>query len=108
MMSFDLPSWIPRSTFGLVMAGLYGLTAVTTVTLERQNTSGGWITLRGMGTYLVTLPVSGIGEWLGHRFDYRRNFDMIVAVGTCTVMVYFVSAGVVKLGSLLFSGARAS
>jgi len=96
-------SRFPISKFGVVLAVLYVVIEVMVVREDRRSTAGGWITLRGLGAYLITLPVSALGEKLGVQPDYRRNIDMILAIGICGVLVYFLGAGFAKLAVFVFS-----
>ena len=93
----------PISKFGLILATLYVVVAVLVVREDRRSTAGGWITLRGLGTYLITLPVSALGEKLGVQPDYRRNLDMAFAIGVCGLLVYIIGAGLGKIALLVFS-----
>jgi hypothetical protein len=99
-------AWFAVSRFGAVFVVLYLAVAVWIVREDRQSPGGGWISLNGMASYLITLPVSVIGEKLGARPDYRRNVDMIFAIGVCTVLLYFMGAGLGKLAHFIFTGAR--
>ncbi|MBC7932834.1 MAG: hypothetical protein H7Z38_19915, partial [Rubrivivax sp.] len=71
--------------------------AVYAVIDARSNQGGGWISLKGIGVYIVTLPTSFLGEVLGMKPDYRRNLDMVFAIGTCAVLMYFAGAGLARL-----------
>ncbi len=96
-----MPPWFPRSTFGIVLVVLYVAVAIFVVRSDRNATGGGWITLHGMGTSLITFPVSVVGENLGMRPDYRRNSDMIFAIGLTAMGVYFAGAGLARLTAML-------
>jgi hypothetical protein len=98
-----MPHWIPRSTFGAIVTAIYVVIAVAITLQERRHTGGGWITLEGIGSYLITFPVSFLGERLGMRPDFRRNLDMAFAIGVCAVLLYLVGAGLGKLARLIFS-----
>ena len=98
------PLWLPRSTFGAVLALLYLVAAIWIVLGERKGGSGGgWISLTGMASYLATFPVSVVGEFLGAKPDFRRNLDMGFALMVCTALVYLTGAGIGKLARLIFS-----
>jgi hypothetical protein len=99
-----MPSWFPRSLFGAVLATIYIAVAVYAVIDARTSQGGGWITLKGIGAYIVTLPVSFLGEALGMKPDYRRNLDMTLAIGICALLVYFAGAGLARLAHALFAG----
>ncbi len=99
-------AWSAISKFGAVLAVLYLAVAIWIVRQDRQSRGGGWITLNGMASSLITLPVSVIGEKLGARPDYRRNVDMTFAIGVCTVLLYFTGAGLGKLAHFIFISAR--
>ncbi len=98
--------WFPRSTFGLVLAVIYIAVAIFVVADDRSSTTGGWISLHGIPTFLITFPVAFIGEKLGMRPDFRRNADMAFVIGVCAVLVYFIGVGQVKLARILFAGGR--
>ena len=95
----------PISKFGLILTALYILVAIFIVREDRRSTTGGWITLQGIGAFLITLPVSAVGEKLGIRPDYRRNLDMAIAIGICAILVYLVGAGLGKVAQLIFNPA---
>ena len=88
-----------------MLAGLYLTLAIFAVAIDRKESGGGWITLHGMASFVVTLPVSLLGEKLNLKPDYRRNLDMILVIGICFTLVYFAGAGVAKLTRLAFSAA---
>ena len=73
---------------GLICGATYAAGAMWVVIGERAETGGGWITLRGMGAFLVTMPISAPAEMLGLKLDFRRNLDMAVAIGGCALLVY--------------------
>jgi len=50
----------PISKFGLILTALYILVAIFIVREDRRSTTGGWITLQGIGAFLITLPVSAV------------------------------------------------
>ena len=102
-----MPSWLPRSLFGAVLAIIYLVVAVIAVVTDRRDQSGGWISLKGMGAYLVTFPISCLGEALGLKPDYRRNLDMAIAIGVCAVLMYFLGAGLARLMRALLGGGGA-
>ena len=67
-MTLPLAHWIPRSIFGAVLASVYLLLAVFAVAADRAPGGGGnWISLRGMTSFLTTLPVSAAMEWVGEK-----------------------------------------
>jgi hypothetical protein len=86
-----------------VLAIAYATLAAIVVWQERRAPSGDWISLKGIGSYLITFPVSFPGEQLGHKLDYRRNLDMFFAIGVCAICVYLAGAGIGKLLFLLVS-----
>ncbi|MDP3072329.1 MAG: hypothetical protein Q8N18_18705 [Opitutaceae bacterium] len=51
-----MPTWIPRSSFGAVLAALYLAAAIYAVASARTSPGGGgWITLKGMGAAITPL-----------------------------------------------------
>jgi len=75
------------SIVGFAMAGNYAVGEGWVVMLERAVSSGGWITLGYMGSFLITIPVAGPASWLGMKLDFDRDVDAAVAVGGCAVLV---------------------
>lgn len=79
------------SIFGLVLAAVYAVVAILVLIGARKpGSSGGWISLPGIGVYIITLPVSAPFELLGFKLDFRKNLHMVVAIGGCAVLVYLV------------------
>ena len=92
------------SKTGAVIALIYVAIAVWVVFTERTSPPGGnWISLDGMGSYLITLPVSAPMEMLGARPDYKKTLDMGAAILACGALVYFVGAGVEWLVRQIFA-----
>jgi heme/copper-type cytochrome/quinol oxidase subunit 4 len=85
---------IALSKVGLVLAVIYIALAIWVVFTERTSSGGGgWISLNGMASYIITMPVSMPMEMLGARPDYQKTFDMAAAILICGVLVYFIGAG---------------
>lgn len=98
-----MPIWFPRSIFGTVLVVVYVAVAVFIVAQDRKASSDGWISLKGLASYLATFPVSALGEWLGTRPNYERNTDMAFAIGGCAMIVYLIGAGLGALANLMFT-----
>ena len=81
------------SKVGLVLAAIYIAIAVWVVFTERTNPSGGWISLNGMASFLITFPVSAPLEIMGARPDYQKNIDIGAAILACAALVYAIGAG---------------
>lgn len=96
--------WVPRSVFGAILAVIYIAVAIYAVHDDRTAQGGGWISLRGIATSIVTLPASILGAAFGMKPDYRRNLDMVFAIGVSALVVYFVGAGLAKLARTIFAG----
>jgi hypothetical protein len=84
---------IPTSYVGAVLAAVYIACAVYVVSDERRGHGGGWISLNGMATFIVTFPISAPAELLGMRPDHRKNIDMVFAIGGTAAILYFATAG---------------
>lgn len=92
------------SKFGAVIALIYIAIAIWVVFTERTSSGGGnWISLNGMGSFLITFPVSMPLEMVGARPDYQKTFDMGVAILVCAILVYYVGAGLDWFVRLLIS-----
>ena len=98
-----MPAWLPRSTFGAVLAVVYIVGATLLVMGDRGKGGGSWISLNGIISFLATFPVSLLGEKLGMRPDFRRNADMAFAIGVCAVLVYLLGAGLARLARAVFA-----
>lgn len=98
-----MPAWFPRSVFGLVLAVLYVGFAIYVVNADRRHNGGGWITLNGLVSFIVTFPVSALGEAMGLKPDYKRNLDMAFAILICGGLVYLAGAGLGALAKLVFT-----
>ena len=102
-----MPDWVPVSRFGALLAALYAIFAVMIVAADRApGAGGGWISLAGMSSYLVTAPVSLPFELLGQKLDYKRNLDMGFAILGSSLLVYLIGAGVAWLISFIFGAHR--
>jgi hypothetical protein len=74
------------------------------VVSERTSTGGGgWISLNGMASFLITFPVSAPLEMMGARPDYQKTIDMGAAILACAVLVYFIGAGLGWLARQMFT-----
>jgi hypothetical protein len=100
--------FFPKSISGAVVALVYVAFAIWVIHGERVSTGGGWINLRGMGAILVTGPISLPAEWLGVKLDYRSNAQMGFAMLGTALLVYLLTAGIVKLLLLLVASLRGS
>lgn len=76
------------SPWGAIPAALYVITATWFILDDRRHSSGGFINLSGMGTWLATLPVSLPLEWLGVKLNPRDNLGVAAALLICTLLVY--------------------
>lgn len=78
--------------------------AIFIVWQDRNYTGGGWITLNGMTSFLVTFPVSAFFDaLLGLRLDFRRNIDMAFAILGTATCVYFALFGIGTLFHTMFA-----
>jgi hypothetical protein len=76
---------------GILLSGVYVAFAVLAVIADRAPSKGGnWITLSGMGSLIITLPVSAPMEILGAKLDYRSNVQMAFAIAVCAGLVYLM------------------
>ena len=92
------------SKTGAVLALVYVVLAIWVVVSERTSPGGGgWISLNGMASFLVTFPVSMPLEMLGARPDYQKTLDIGAAILVCAALVYFLGAGLVWLARQLFT-----
>lgn len=86
-----------HSITGGIASLLYTVAAIFVVYQERHGSSGGgWISLSGMASWLVTAPVSLPFELLGAKLDFRSNVHMAFAILVCAALVYGVGLGVEK------------
>jgi len=108
-MNSPVPDWIPRSVFGAVLASIYAVLAIGIVVAERApGGGGGWISLKGIASFLATFPASAVAELAGMKLDFRRNIDMAFAISACTALIYLVGAGLGKLTQLIFANGGGS
>ena len=82
------------SRIGLGVAGVYVAAAVAAVIVDnRQSATGGWISLKNMGAFLVTFPVSAPLAMLGVEPNLGNPL-------VCGLMILLTSAllyGLVRL-----------
>lgn len=93
-----------RPWFPIIVTVIYIGVACITILSDRRGSSGGWINLNGLATFIVTFPVSLIGEWIGAKPDHRRNADMIVTVSLCAALVFGLATGLARFVKALFTG----
>jgi hypothetical protein len=101
-------SWIAGS-----ITALYVVIAGYVTVDEVRNTSGGWINLRGMGTWIVTAPSQAILGNLLRAFGIAKvNYadlraadylELIAHVLLSALFIYLLSLGVELLVRRLFS-----
>ena len=92
------------SKTGAALALIYVAIAIWVVVSERTSPPGGnWISLNGMGSYLITLPVSAPLEMVGTRPDYQKTLEIGAAILVCVALVYFIGAGLGWLARQIFT-----
>ena len=78
----------------MVLAGLL-------VREDRTTSTGGFITLGGLVSTIVTMPVSFPLEYLDHKLDYKSNWQMGAAILVCGALVFGVAYGALSLVGLV-------
>lgn len=79
------------SRLGLWGAGIYLVAAVAIIVWDtRESFRGGWISLKNMGAFLVTLPVSGPLAMIGIEPDLGNPVVCGVMVLLTAGLVYWV------------------
>lgn len=92
------------SKTGLVAAAVYLCLAAGVLIYDFATSSGGgWISLRTLVPYLVTLPVSAPLEKLGLLPDLTRWSNVGALMLICAVIIYKLGEW---LGGLFTSGSR--
>lgn len=77
---------------GLLVGLVYAVLAAIVIVKDRKTHGGGWISLSGLVSYLVTFPVSALAEKVGHRLNHQRNSHMLLAVLGTAVAVALIAA----------------
>ncbi|MBL8753955.1 MAG: hypothetical protein JNK15_11715 [Planctomycetes bacterium] len=78
---------------GAGVATVYVAFAIHVIRCDRTPHRGGWISLNGLLSLLVTLPVAWLSEKCGRRLDHRKNLDMLVGVlGTALLLAAVAAA----------------
>lgn len=86
------------SRIAAVIAGLYLISAISIIVWDSQQSHGGnWITLKHMGEFLVTFPVSAPLAMMGWEPDLGNKFTLSVMLLATTGLIYGVVAQIVKL-----------
>jgi hypothetical protein len=88
-----------RSVTGTILAGIYLVIAGYVAQDEIRHTGGGWINLRGMGTFILTAPsqatLGNLLSWLGIP---RVSYSDLGVLGYAQIVLHLlVTAGVVYL-----------
>jgi hypothetical protein len=104
----------PRSKIGLVLAILYSIFTIMVIYTERTAPpSGGFITLQGLGTFVITLPASlllyklfpSLGTDSGHLISDPMSpsifMTLTVLVLSCAFLVYLFGALLGALGKFI-------
>lgn len=84
-----------------VAAVIYMAIAGYFVREDRTASSGGWINLQGLLSAIVTMPVSFPLEYLGHKMDYKSNWQIGGAIMVCGALVFGVVYGAIGLVGLV-------
>lgn len=81
------------SRVALIIAGIYFMIAAGVMVTEAVSPpSGGWITLRYMGSFLATFPVSAPLSMMGFQPDFNNRFIAALLLAACTGLIYTVIA----------------
>ena len=88
---------------GLTLAIIYMLLAAAMVCEDRKSQTGSFISLQGMLSALVTLPVAFPLEYLGHKLNYKSNLQMAAAIAVCGTLVLVIIWGTLSLGAALWT-----
>jgi hypothetical protein len=82
------------SRVGVWAAGIYMVVAIWVVVVDaRESATGGWISLKNMGAFLVTLPVSGPLSMMG----LEPNLGNPVICGLMVLLTAGLIYGVCRL-----------
>jgi hypothetical protein len=86
----------PRSAAGMVLSAIYLVIGGYVAQDEIRNPGGGWITLRGMGTFLVTAPsqlvLGNLLPWLGVP---RINYSDLGLLGYSQIILHLLFTAMV-------------
>ena len=86
-----------------VIAIVYMLLAAGFVRSDRGSNNGGFISLQGMMSLIMTLPVTALMEYLGHKIDFRSNRQMGTAILLCGAILFGISFGVLKFADFVWN-----
>jgi hypothetical protein len=107
--------FFPRSKFGLVLAVLYLVLAIGIAWSDRyESTSGGFISMKGLATSVVTLPAAYLISYCipPLSFDHLDFFEtpysattlfsISLAIALCALLVYLLGAALGVMAKILF------
>jgi hypothetical protein len=78
---------------GLCVGAVYVAVAAFVIVCDRAPHRGGWISLNGILSLLVTLPIAWLAAKCGRPLDPRRTADLVVGVlGTALLVAGGVAA----------------
>ena len=77
-----------KLTIAAVVALVYVFLAAAFVREDRKTHTGGFISLQGMMSAIVTLPMWFPFEYMGHKLDYRSNWQMGLAIALCGALIF--------------------
>jgi len=93
-----------RSSVGAVLAGIYFAVAAFITQDEVRHSAGGWISLRGMLTGIITAPsqflVAPLLRLIGvppvnySELGFSGYTQLVLHVLVSTIIIYFLGAGV--------------
>jgi hypothetical protein len=92
-----------KFTAASAIAIIYMLVAVGFVRSDRGSNNGGFINLQGMMSLIMTLPVTASLECLGHKIDFRSNWQMGAAILFCGALLFGMSFGVLKFADFVWN-----
>jgi hypothetical protein len=82
----------------LIVAGIYFVIALGVILTEAMSPpSGGWITLKNMGAFLATFPVSAPLAMIGFQPDLDNKFVVASVLAGSTGLIYLVVSMIARL-----------
>ncbi|MBI2689909.1 MAG: hypothetical protein HYX27_26690 [Acidobacteria bacterium] len=79
-----------------LVAILYLVLSIVLWIVDDRASHGGWISLRGVVPFLLTIPISGPLAMFGHEPDMTNPLIVVVLMLICAALLYKLTAAIIR------------